>query len=330
MLVLTQEDIKKAITMREAIDAVETAFAQHYLQRAAIPLRTRIHCTKSDGDVLFMPAYMQDLDGVGIKIVSVFPRNAASNKPTISAIMLLNDVTTGEPLALMDATYLTALRTGAASGAATRHLANQDAARAAIFGTGAQALRQLEAILEVRNLVEVMVFDIDPGRVGSFIDTCAKELSRFTFSLKQAADPDEAVRAADIIVTATTSRKPVFHGHDIKNGVHINGIGSYTPEMQELDALTVSRADKLVVDAYDASLKEAGDLIIPLEKGLITTSDIYCEIGKITSGQAPGRENKEEITLFKSVGIAAQDIAVAKIIYDHALAKGLGQQISLS
>lgn len=329
MLILTKEDVQKAVAMPEAINIVEKAYAEYYQERAITPLRTRIHCEPVSGDILFMPAYMGTLGGLGLKIVSVFPQNIKLNKPTLSAILILNDVQTGEPLAMMDATYLTALRTGAASGVATRHLAKKQVQKAAVFGAGAQALRQLEAILEERSFAEINVFDVDPGRVQNFIALCKQELERFSLNIKAADTSKAAVTDADVIVTATTANKPVFSGDDIKPGVHINGIGSYTPEMQEIDETCVTRANKIVIDSFEASFKEAGDLIIPLEKGLITKEDIYCEIGKITCGEVPGRESDDEITFFKSVGIAVQDIAVARLVYDNALAKGLGQQIQL-
>ncbi len=320
----------KAITMLEAINAVEAAFTDYYLNRAKIPLRTRIHCDEANGDLLFMPAYMSDLGGMGIKIVSVFPNNINCGKPTISAVVLLNNVETGEPLAIMDATHLTALRTGAASGVATKYLANKQASKLALFGTGGQALRQLEAMLEIRPIEEVYLFDTDKNRVKDFVMLSEKELSRFNFKIKVANTPRDAVLDADIVVTATTSRKPVFSGNDFKPGAHINGMGSYTPEMQEIDETTITRADKIVIDSFEASFKEAGDLVIPIGKGRLRQEDIYCEIGKITCGEISGREREEEITFFKSVGIAAQDISVAKLIYENALLKGLGETVDIA
>lgn len=329
MLVISKNNVLKAITMGEAIAAVEKAFTDYYLNKSRVPLRTRIHCDQANGDVLFMPAYMGDLGGVGIKIVSVFPNNTKKGKPTISAVIILNNAETGEPLAIMDAAYLTALRTGAASGVATKHLANQQASKLALFGTGGQALKQLEAILEVRSVQEVSVFDLDQNRIREFIKLSKEELHRFNFEIKAANNPHEAVRDADIVVTATTSSKPVFSGDDLKLGVHINGIGAYTPEMQEIDEITVCRATKIVVDSFEAAFKEAGDLVIPIEKGRISKGDIYSVLGKITCGEIPGREKKEEITFFKSVGIAIQDIAVAKLVYENALQKGLGDIVEI-
>ncbi len=329
MLVLSKSDVQKAVSMREAIGAVETAYLHYYRKKAETPLRTRIHCEQVGGDMLFMPALMKELGGIGLKIVSVFPNNEKYNKATISAVMLYSSVETGEPLCLMDATYITALRTGAASGVATRYLAKKVVNKVAIFGTGGQALKQLEAILEERDIKEVVVFDVDQKRVKKFLTVSQKELSRFSFTVKIAKEPREAVRGADIIVTVTTSRNPVFSGRDLSPGAHINGIGSYTPEMQEIDETTVSRAAKIVIDSFEASFKEAGDLIIPVEKGIIGKEDIYCEIGKIINGELPGRENNEEITFFKSVGIAPQDIAVAKLVYENALVKRLGQQVEI-
>ncbi|WP_366924233.1 hypothetical protein MFMK1_001197 [Metallumcola ferriviriculae] len=329
MLILSKEDVKKAVTMREAIDAVELAYSHYYQKKAETPLRTRIHCDQVNGDMLFMPAFMAQQGGVGIKVVSVFPENLKQAKPTISAVMLYSDSETGEHLCLMDATFMTALRTGAASGVATRYLAKESSRKAALFGTGGQALRQLEAVLEERNIEEVFIFDINVQRATDFIKLCEEELAGFSFSAVLANSPAQAVQDADIVMTATTSKTPVFSGNDIKPGTHINGIGSFTPEMQEIDEITLARAEKIVIDSFDASFKEAGDLIIPMEKGVLSKADIYSEIGKITSGEMPGRESNEEITYFKSVGIAVQDIAVAKIIYENAKVKRLGQEIEI-
>ncbi len=329
MLVLTAKDVRQAINMQQAIDAVETAYVQAYQQKAQTPLRTQVDCPQAGGTMLFMPAAMQELQGIGIKIVSVFPNNVSLGKPTIAALMLLSDPQTGEPLAFMDAGFMTALRTGAGSGVATRHLARRDARKTAVFGAGTQAVRQLEAVLEERDIQEVLVFDIDQDRARAYIQECSQELSRFNVDLQIAESPRQAVLDADIIIAATTSASPVFSGQDIKAGVHINGIGSFKPEMQEIDETAISRADKIVIDSFQAAFAEAGDLIIPVQKGLLSQDDIYGEIGKIACGDAPGRQSQEEITFFKSVGIAAQDIAVSKLIYENAKARGLGSSFEL-
>ena len=329
MLLLSQNDVRQAISMREAIDSVETAYIQAYQGKANTPLRTQIDCPKAGGTMLFMPASMEELEGIGIKVVSVFPGNSSLGKPTISAVMLLSDPQTGEPLAFMDAGFLTALRTGAGSGVATRHLARKDARKAAVFGAGTQAVRQLEAVLEERDIQDVSVFDINAQRAQAYVQECGKELSRFKVNLSVADSSQEAVADADVIIAATTSSTPVFSGQDIKPGVHINGIGSFKPDMQEIDETVISRAGKIVIDSFQASFAEAGDLIIPVQKGLLSQDDIYGEIGKIACHELPGRENQEEITFFKSVGIAAQDIAVTKLLYQNALAKGLGSSFEL-
>lgn len=329
MLLLSQNDVRQAISMREAINAVETAYIHAYQGKANTPLRTQIDCPQAEGTMLFMPASMEELEGIGIKVVSVFPGNNALGKPTISAVMLLSDPQTGDPLAFMDAAFLTALRTGAGSGVATRHLARRDARKAAVFGAGTQAVRQLEAVLEERNIEDVAVFDIDAQRAEAYIQECAKELGRFQVNIFAAGSPKEAVADADVIIAATTSSTPVFSGQDIKPGVHINGIGSFKPTMQEIDETVISKASKIVIDSFEASFAEAGDLIIPVDKGLLSKGGIYGEIGKIACQDIPGRENQEEITFFKSVGIAAQDIAVSKLLYQNALTKGLGTSFEL-
>jgi len=225
----------------------------------------------------------------------------------------------------MDGTYLTALRTGAASGAATDLLARQDVHTAAIFGAGAQGRTQLEAVCAVRPIEAAWVYDVAPERAAVYAGEMSQRLS---LPVRAAETPAGAVRQADVICTATTSSSPVFEDADVRPGTHINGVGAYTPQMQEIPVETVLRA-KVVIDHRQASLAEAGDLLIPLRQGLMTEGHIYAELGEIAAGRKPGRASPEEITLFKSVGVAVQDVAAAGAVLKAARQLGLGTDLAL-
>ncbi len=311
--------------MGEAIEAVGAAFAQLSAGRADVPLRTSLDVSQHNGVTLFMPAYLVDDDAMAMKIVSVFNDNPSQGLPLIHALVVVVDAETGAPEAVMDGTYLTALRTGAASGAATDVMARHDAHVAAIFGAGAQGRTQLEAVCAVRPIDEAWIYDIDREQAEVMVDEASQHLSLL---LNVAETERDAVRKADIICTATTSSTPLFDDADVRPGTHINAIGAYTPEMQEIPPETVARA-KVVIDHHEAALAEAGDLLIPIERGLIAAEHIHAELGQIVSGDKVGRESVTEITLFKSVGVAVQDVAAARAVLDAARELGLGTSVRL-
>jgi alanine dehydrogenase len=327
MRILSRSDVQRAITMKDAIAIVRDAFAQLSSDQATVPLRVPVPIQKHDGVTLFMPAYLHTSDALAVKIVSVHNQNPARGLPLIHALVVVIDAATGKPLAAMEGGYLTALRTGAASGVATDCLARRDARVAAIFGAGVQGRTQLLAIAAVRNLERVWVYDVAAEKTEAFV----KELmgTMGTLDLRAASSPTEAVRDADIICTATTSSRPVFNGADLKPGAHINAVGAYTPQMQEIDETMLRRASKIVIDHRAGALAEAGDLIIALQKGVIKEADIYAEIGEIAAGKKVGRARDDEITYFKSVGNAVQDASVARAIYEAAQREGLGVEVEL-
>ncbi len=323
--ILSREDVRRALPMRQAIEAIKGAFAQLSTGQADVPLRVALNVPRHDGVTLFMPAYLSADDQMAVKIVSVFNDNPARGLPLIHALVVVVDATTGVPVAVIDGTYLTALRTGAASGAATDLLAREDARIVAIFGAGVQGRTQLEAVCAVRPIEAAWVYDVAPERAAAY----AAEMSqRLSLPVKVAASPSEAVRQAGVICTATTSSSPVFEDADVRPGTHINAMGAYTPQMQEIPAETILRA-KVVIDHRKASLAEAGDLLIPLQQGLMTEDHIYAELGEIAAGRKPGRTSSEEITLFKSVGVAVQDVAAAGAVLDAARRLGLGTEMAL-
>ncbi|HHW04216.1 MAG TPA: ornithine cyclodeaminase family protein [Thermoanaerobacterales bacterium] len=327
MLLLTKEDIKKVFSMKEAIEADKQAFSMYSQGKSTVPLRVNINVPKYQGQTLYMPAYVDDLDSGGVKIVSVFPGNIEKGMTSVQATMVLVNEETGEVCSILDGTYLTQLRTGAAQGAATDILARKDSKVGALFGTGGQAATQLEAMLTARNLERVYVFDINKKRAAEFAAKMQSELACYGAEIVANEDVEEVLPLADVITAVTTSKRPVFDGRLVKEGAHVNGVGAYTPDMQELDEYIVKRADRVYVDSKEAVLAEAGDFIIPMKKGIIDRDRINGELGEVIAGIVPGRQSEKEITLFKTVGIAVQDVVTAHKIYKKALEQGVGRQI---
>jgi alanine dehydrogenase len=327
MLILNREEARSALPMREAIPIVREAFVQLSTGQADAPLRAAIRPARHEGVTLVMPGYLNGTDALAVKVVSVFPDNQALRLPTIHALILLLNAATGAPLAVMEGAGLTALRTGAASGVATELLARNDAEVAAIFGAGAQARTQLLAVCAVRPLRRAWVYSPNPEHTHSFIAEMQPQVG--ATELLAANSPGQAAREADIICAATTSSTPVFEGTHLKAGAHINAVGSFTPEMQEVDCVTLQRAAKIVIDARESALAEAGDLLVALAQGAIQGDDIYAEIGEIAAGLKPGRASAEEITYFKTVGNAALDVAVAQAIYTKSMQNGMGIEVHL-
>jgi ornithine cyclodeaminase/alanine dehydrogenase-like protein (mu-crystallin family) len=318
------DDVRQALPMTEAIEAMKSGYAQLSVGKAQAPLRTHLPITQEDS-TLIMPFYAPEGGALGLKVVSIFNSNLSRSLPLIHALVLIVDAETGQPQAIVEGSTLTAIRTGAASGAATDILARPDASIVAILGSGVQARRQLEAVCTVRHIQKVRVFSL--AGVESFVAEMAG-YGPIPKDIEIAGNPTAAIRDADIICTATTSRTPVFDGHDLKPGAHVNGIGSFTPDMQEIDSVTIQRA-RVVVDSREAALVEAGDLIVPLEAGFITIAHIDTELGEIINGSKPGRVKADEITFFKSVGVAVQDAMAARLVVSNGLAMGLGTMVGL-
>ncbi|MCH2465243.1 MAG: ornithine cyclodeaminase family protein [Gemmatimonadetes bacterium] len=317
---MSSDSVRAAIDMPVAIDVMREAFGALAAGEATVPVRVVLET--SHGVSLFMPAHLKERDSAGVKIVSVNEGNAQSGLPVIHAVVIVLDTLTGCPIALMDGTWLTALRTGAVGGLAADLLARKDAATVALFGAGVQARTQLEAVRCVRDITEVRVV----SRTTKSAQDLVGELSGVdAISLD---DPDEAVAGADIIITATSSSTPVFNGALVGPGTHVTGVGSFTTEMREVDATLVERA-RVIVDHKEAALEEAGDIVGPIRDGLISEDVIAGEIGDIVLGRIAGRTEPEEITYFKSVGNAVQDVAVAARVLSVAEAEELGEIFDL-
>src|SRR5258707_5536584 len=314
---LRAADLATVCSMEDAIGAVGAGFADLPSGRATVPLRPAVPLR--DGTVLVMPASVAGASCYSVKVVSVAPGNAAAGRPVVQAPMLVGDGATGEVLALIDGTALTALRTGAAGGLAARLLSRAGATRAALCGAGPQARTQLLGLVAVRPIVDVRVVAREPAHAAAFRDWAAGRPELRGVAVR-VASAREAVAGADIVVTATSSRTPVFDGRWLGEGVHVTAVGSYTTEVRELGDDALRRA-RLVVDQRAAALAECGEL---QGRG----ADELVEIGEIVAGRAPGRSTDGERTVFKSVGNAVQDLAVATLAFERARSLGSGDEIA--
>ena len=328
MLALTRDDVRRLVPMPDAIQLMKVAFTELSAGRTDSPLRTVIPIPDADGDALFMPARVPAMDALGLKIVSVFKRNRDRGLPAIHALVCLLDPATGEPLAILDGTYLTALRTGAVAGAATDLLARPESRVLAAIGAGAQGATQIAAVCAVRPIQRVVAVDVDAAALVRLRETLRRDWPEVVDRVETTTDARAAVREADIVCTATTSRTPVFDDADLRPGAHVNAVGAFTPEMQEIPSATVARAT-VVVDAVEAVLAEAGDLLVPLREGLIGREHLARELGMVVSGAAPARTSADEVTLFKSVGNAVQDVVVARRAVERAGEVGVGTTFDL-
>lgn len=327
MLALSAADIRRLVPMGRAIDLVEVAFQELSGGRAQAPLRTPLHL-REGATTLVMPAYVPSAAALGVKVVSVVMANPGRGLPTISALVTMFDHDTGQPLAVMDGRYLTALRTGAVSGAATRSLARVDATVLTVIGAGVQAMTQARAVAEVRSIERINVVARSRESQQRFVAEAERDWPELARVIRIDRDLASAVREADIICTATTSAEPVFDDRDVLPGTHINGVGSFTPAMREIPGATIARA-LVVVDQVEAALEEAGDLVIPLREGVIEPAAVSRELGAVLSGEVPGREREDQVTVFKSVGNAIQDAVVGQFAVTEAERLGVGERFSL-
>lgn len=328
-LIITDNEVKTLITMREVIECVELAFREKGLKRVQMPAKIYLFYSKYNGDLRAMPSYLEELDISAVKVVNVHVDNKEKyGLPTVMAVIVLVDPKTGFPLAIMGGKTITDIRTGAAGGVAAKYLARKDSKILAFIGAGAQAKTQLAALLEVyKNIEEVRIWSRSKETREKFLAE-AKELYGQLFRLISIASVREAVEGADIIVTTTPSRQPIVMHHMISQGTHFNCIGADAPGKEELDPMILKRA-KIVVDDWEQA-SHSGEINVPLSQGIITKEDVWAEIGEIVAGLKPGREKDNEITVFTSTGLAIQDAIVAKLIYDKASKKGVGRFMQIT
>ena len=333
--ILSASDVRAALPMPKAVDAMRDAYGQLSAGKVVAPPRQHISTDK--GVTLIMPAYLPERCNFGIKVVSVYDDNPNLDLPRITATVLVVDPTTGAPKAFMDGASLTAIRTGAGGGVAADLLARQDAKTVGLFGAGVQARSQLQAVMAVRDIARVNLM----SRTAASARQLATEISgwRDAPAVNVVRRPEAVVADADIVICATTSGTPLFDGNALQPGTHITAVGTFVPEKREVDTTTIRRADRIVVDSREACLAEAGDLIIPNaeirtenETPNIAKNELVlgsAEIGEIVNGDASGRASADEITFFKSVGVAVQDAVAGAAVLAAAEAEGLGTVIEL-
>jgi len=323
LLIISASDLAQALPMSAAIDAAERAYRATSSGDVRAPLRTAIPAGEG-GTTLLMGAAIGD-DELAAKIVSFFPRNAAKGAPSVSGLVVVMDPETGAPKALLPGAALTALRTGAASGIATKTLAREDVRVGAVLGAGAQARTQAIAIDTARELEEVRIYARRPEAGEALADALASELRAKPIFVESVR---AAVEEAGVVCTATSAEEPLLLGEMLAPGAHVNAVGSFRPEMRELDDGLITQA-RVFVDSVEACLEEAGELIAAAEAGA-TSADSWTEIGAVLDGGAEGRASEAEITLFKSVGLAPQDVCAAAAALEAAEAEGIGQVVDLS
>jgi alanine dehydrogenase len=315
---LTSEEIQQLVTLREVIEIVEEAFRQKGEGKVQMP--PKLYVSFEKGDFRTMPAYLPVMGAAGVKVVNVHPQNPLLNLPTVMATIFLLDAETGAPLAIMDGTWITAARTGAAGAIAAKYLARRNSKRVGIVGAGVQARYQLLALAELMKVEEVKVASRERASIY------AAEMRQRGFEV-EVGTIAEVARSADILVTTTPVTQPIVMNRDIGGGTHINAIGADAPGKEELDPLILKRA-KIVVDDYEQAC-HSGEVNVPLSRGLLRREEIYGELGEIVAGKKRGRESEKEITVFDSTGLAIQDVAVAWAVYKKAEERGVGRKIRL-
>jgi alanine dehydrogenase len=323
-LILTQSEIENTINMREIIEAVETGYAEHAKRKVQMPAKKYLFFKRYNGDIRIMPCSIRDRNEAGVKIVNVHPDNPLKHDlPTVMAIIELVDPETGFPLAIMDGTWITNMRTGAAGGVATKYLARKNSHTLGIVGAGKQACTQLMALNEVMNIKKAKVFCRTCADRIKFAEN-ASEL--YGIEVEAVETPREAVENVDVVVTSTPVRDPVIKAEWISKGTHINAVGADAPGKQELETkLTVNA--KVIIDCWNQA-RHSGEINVPVSEGLIDRDDIQATIGNVIIGKKPGRTSDDDVTIFDSTGLAVQDIVTAWKIYEKALDNDIGRKIN--
>ena len=323
-LLLKQSEIKELIEMKEVIESVETAYSVHATRKVQMPAKKYLFFKKYNGDLRIMPAFIKSMDEAGVKCVNVHPDNPLKNNlPTVMGVIELFDPKSGFPLSVMDGTWITNMRTGAAAGVGTKYLARKDSSVLGIIGAGKQAFTQLMALREVMDIEHAKVY----CRTCSSRENFAKMANeRFGINIKAVATAEEAVKGADVVVTVTPANKPVLKTEWIEKGTHINAMGADAPGKQELES-GILKKSKIFIDCWEQA-RHSGEINVPVAEGIITRDDITAKIGDVIIGKTPGRDSDEDITIFDSTGLAVQDIVTAWKVYEKALESGIGTNIN--
>ena len=325
MLVLSESQVEKLIDLDELIAALEQAHIQYSTGKAVMPVRLVVPLPQIQGRITSMPGYLNEDKALGMKVVTYFQDNPKQNLPAILATIMLFSAETGKMIAAMDGGYITAIRTACASALATKALANPDTAVLGILGAGVQARAHILALTRVRRLSRIKLYS-PSGKSALSIKTELEQPGGVPIEVVNSAQ--DAVRYSDILVTVTTAKEPIVNFEWLKPGAHINAVGSHRPDLREIDGATLKRA-KVVVDSREAIMAECGDILLALKEKSISEADIHGEIGEVLAGKKAGRTNTSEITLYKSVGIAIQDVATAQLVYRKALEQNVGTNVEI-
>ena len=321
-VLLTEKDVRDVLSMDDLIAAMETSLDRFSGGSVRQPLRTVVDVASRHAFFGVMPAFIDGAEAaLGAKLVSVYHSNAAQGLPSHLATIVLFDPDTGALRALIDGRYITEARTAAASAAATKHLARGDARVLAVFGSGVQARSHIDALVRVRPIDEIRIWSRNPAHVEGLIDEMTP---RVRGRLVRAASGPDASRGADVVALVTASREPVLKREWVAGGTHICAVGACRPDQREMDTALMKDA-RVFVDSRVGALAEAGDIVIPMKEGAIDASHIVAEIGEVCGGRAAGRRSPSEITVFKSLGMAVEDVAAAHLAFDRASERGLGR-----
>lgn len=329
MKILNEKEIESAYKMPEALKDVMHILKAKFAKKVDNPLRTVIEFPQEHASVLYMPCADLDNHLMSMKAVTIFPNNPAIGKNTTQGVILLSDASNGDHLALLNASYLTRLRTGALSGIATSYLAREDSKTLTVIGTGKMAFEQVLGVLEVRDIETIYLVNPTLANAERFKQSLRDYPISDNIQIIIEADVSVAVKKADIINCATRSKTPVFSGKDIQPGTHVNGVGSYLPDMCEVDFEFISRTGQIIVDDFHGATEEAGEFINAVKKDKWSFEEIDGELQALVSGEILGRTDPESITFFKSVGAAYFDLAVAQGVYRKALETQLGLDVDV-
>jgi len=316
MILINEDDVLVHYSMKQCMSDVERAFKLSKTSKVDIPFRTILHHKNEGEHTLYMPAYVADLGYASIKIASLFPGNVQHNIPMIQSVMILTETKTGKHLATISASALTVLRTGAIGGLGAKYLSRSDSKILGIVGCGAQSFGQVQAVMEVRDVKEIYLYNRTKQKALDLQEKINQTYNDRQLNFYIVEDADEAVKEADIVVSSTSSNIPVFSGQYIKPGTHVNAIGSCAPEKQEYDVELLKKAGKVVVDTYEGAIEEAGGLINPVRNGEWSMDNIYGELADIILQEKEGRTSSDEITLLDSVGVGYLDTVCAASIYE--------------
>jgi alanine dehydrogenase len=325
MLLLSENQVQSLMNIDELIAALEKAHVQYSTGKAVMPVRLVVPLPQIHGRITSMPGFLNEDKALGMKVVTYFQDNPKQNLPAILGTIMLFSPETGKMIAAMDGSYITAIRTACASAMATKALANGETPSLGILGAGVQARAHIEALTRVRKIERIKIYSpsgASAARIKKDLEPAIK------IPIEVAGSSEDAVRDADLLVTGTTAKEPIVKSEWLKPGVHLNAVGSHRPDYREIDAATMARA-KVVVDSREAIMAECGDILLAIRDKAISGDHIHAEIGDVLAGTKPGRSSTDEVTLYKSVGIAIQDVATANLVYRKALERGVGTTVEI-